>query len=87
MMFGDRSVFLTYMVLRLFRYEFPHSRVTILVSSGIVIVKSLIPQKNGFEQMCINYANERLQQHFNRHLLKLEQQVGIFDYGNYAIAL
>lgn len=41
-------------------------------------------EENNFEQFCINYANEKLQQHFNCHLFKLEQEEYILDGINWA---
>jgi myosin heavy subunit len=32
-------------------------------------------ETNGYEQLLINYCNEKLQRHFNRHLFEVEQQI------------
>lgn len=37
-------------------------------------------ENNGFEQFCINFANERLQHYFNQHIFKLEQVRFLWKY-------
>jgi len=32
-------------------------------------------ESNGFEQLLINYANEAMQRHFNKHLFEVEQEI------------
>lgn len=60
-------------VLRGFRAENPHGEVKFDI--GILDVFGFDAfDSNGLEQLCINYANETLQQVFNQHMFNLEMQ-------------
>ncbi|XXQ37770.1 Myosin head (motor domain) [Plasmodiophora brassicae] len=63
-----------WLVARINRSVAPADRAAVRSSIGVLDIFGFeVFATNSFEQLCINYTNEKLQQHFNRHTFRLEE--------------